>query len=80
MFLGIDLGTSSIKVMLMDDAGQTIGVVSRPLTVSRPKPHWSEQSPEDWWQGKLDAIDELHKDHPVELAAVRGIGLSGQMY
>ena len=80
MFLGIDLGTSEIKVILMNDAGRIIGVARSPLTLSRPQPRWSEQAPEDWWQGTIDAIDRLQQDHPAELAAVRGIGLSGQMH
>jgi xylulokinase len=80
MFLGIDLGTSEIKALLMDEAGHAVGVSHHALTVSRPQPRWSEQSPEEWWQGTLRAVDQLRERHPGELAAVRGIGLSGQMH
>jgi len=80
MFLGIDLGTSELKVLLMDEAGHTLGASHTSLTVSRPQPNWSEQSADDWWQATLRATDQLHQSHPKEFAAIRGIGLSGQMH
>jgi xylulokinase len=80
MFLGIDIGTSAIKALLVDEAQQVIGQASHPLAVSRPQPLWSEQEPEDWWQGTRAAVARLQQAHPVEVAAVRGIGLSGQMH
>lgn len=80
MDLGIDLGTSGVKAVLIDDAQTLVGHGTAPLTVSRPQPLWSEQDPEAWWQATLSAVDVLKADHPKELAAVRGIGLSGQMH
>lgn len=80
MYLGIDLGTSGLKVVLVDERGSVIATAQRSLTTSRPQPRWSEQAPEDWWQGTLQAIDQLHQDHPKALAAVEGIGLSGHMH
>lgn len=77
MWLGIDLGTSSVKAVLVDDAGTTVAAANVPLPISRPHPGWSEQNPEDWWQAVQNALADL----PGQLrAAVRGIGLSGQMH
>jgi len=80
MYLGIDLGTSGVKAVLVDDAQAVIGQGTAPLEVSRPKPLWSEQDPEAWWRATGAAVGALKAAHPRELAAVRGIGLSGQMH
>jgi xylulokinase len=80
MVLGVDLGTSEVKVLLVDDGGGIVGSAGAPLEVSRPRPRWSEQAPEDWWQATLTAVDALKATHPAALAAVRGVGLSGQMH
>jgi glycerol kinase len=80
MFLGIDFGTSSVKAVLVDGAQQVLGSAAAPLTVSRPAPGHSEQDPRDWWQALLDVLDTLHAAQPAALAAVQGIGLSGQMH
>jgi xylulokinase len=80
VYLGLDIGTSSIKAVLLDDADRVIAVADRPLTVSRPHPNWSEQAPADWWDATLGAVDDLAKANPNAMAAVIGIGLSGQMH
>jgi xylulokinase len=80
MFLGIDLGTSEVKALLVDGAGAIAAAGRAPLDVSRPDPHWSEQAPEDWWQATLAAVGEIRAARPEALAAVRGVGLSGQMH
>ena len=80
MFLGIDVGTSEVKVILMDEAGQVVATAGTPLELSRPKPRWSEQSPEAWWDATLQAVDRLKGTHAKQVAAVRGLGLSGQMH
>ncbi|MBW4022517.1 MAG: xylulokinase [Proteobacteria bacterium] len=80
MYLGIDLGTSGIKAVLVDDADKVCASHTEPLDISRPHPGWSEQNPEDWWQATLRTLDALAASHPAEMAAVRGIGLSGQMH
>src|SRR3990170_922520 len=80
MYLGLDLGTSGVKALLID-AGQTvIGSGHASLDVSRPHPGWSEQNPADWIRACEEAIAELKASHPGQLAAVRGIGLSGHMH
>ena len=78
MHLGVDLGTSGVKAVLLDAAGTVIGQSSAPLPISHPHPLWSEQDPEDWWRATSAAIRALRNDH--DLLGVRGIGLSGQMH
>ena len=80
MYLGIDLGTSGIKAVLVDDGESVRASHTEPLDIARPHPGWSEQTPEDWWQATLRALDSIAASHPSEMAAVRGIGLSGQMH
>ena len=77
MHLGIDLGTSSVKAVVIDDAGKVAGEATSPLSISRPQPAWSEQDPHAWWQATVAAVAGLGAP---ALAKVRGIGLSGQMH
>ncbi|MCA1491935.1 xylulokinase [Sinorhizobium alkalisoli] len=80
MYLGLDLGTSGVKAMLIDDDQRIVGSASAGLDVSRPRPGWSEQDPADWIRAADEAIGGLKAAHSQALAAVRGIGLSGQMH
>ena len=80
MYLGIDLGTSAVKALLVDADGVTIDSRSAALAVNRPHPGWSEQDPENWWQATDDAVKALRTACPAYMAAVRCIGLSGQMH
>ena len=80
MYLGLDLGTSGVKAMLIDDGQAIIGSASAALEVSRPHPGWSEQDPADWVRAAEEAVNGLKAELPGALAAVRGIGLSGQMH
>jgi len=80
MYLGIDLGTSSVKAVLVDDEQNTLAEASSPLTVERPRPLWSEQSPDSWWSATKDAVARLRDAAPKPFSSVRGIGLSGQMH
>jgi xylulokinase len=80
MYLGIDLGTSSVKALLVDERQQITAEASEPLTVSRPHPLWSEQSPAEWWRATERAVAALRAAAPKAFAAVRGLGLSGQMH
>lgn len=79
-FLGIDVGTSSVKSVLMDEDQSILASATAPLSVDRPEPGWSEQNPEDWWRATTETIDSLAASHGKEMAAVEGIGLSGQMH
>lgn len=79
-YLGIDVGTSGVKSLLIGADGEAIGEANAPLALSRPAPGFSEQNPEDWFQATLQSVDALAAAHPDEIAATRGIGLSGQMH
>ena len=78
--IGIDLGTSSVKAVLVDDSEQILAQASESLQVARPAPTHSEQDPASWWQATLAALDRLAAEAPKAMAAVTGIGLSGQMH
>jgi xylulokinase len=77
MYLGIDIGTSSVKAVILNDQDAVVEQASAPLTVSRPHPGWSEQNPADWWMATNSAVSDLS---PASRRAVRAIGLSGQMH
>ncbi|MEN7342425.1 MAG: xylulokinase [Pseudomonadota bacterium] len=77
MFLGIDIGTSAVKAVLLGADGQVVASAAAPLSVSRPTPGWSEQAPDDWWTATNQAVLGLPA---VERAATLAIGLSGQMH
>ncbi|MBP1846905.1 xylulokinase [Rhizobium petrolearium] len=80
MYLGLDLGTSGVKAMLIDGDQRIIGSASGALDVSRPHSGWSEQEPAHWIRATEEAVAGLKAKFPKELAAVKGIGLSGQMH
>jgi xylulokinase len=77
MFIGLDLGTSGVKGLLMSSDQRVLAEASAPLTVSRPFEGWSEQSPADWIAATEQVMDQLAAEG---LGSVRGIGLSGQMH
>src|SRR5688500_887776 len=80
-YLGIDIGTSGVKALLIDRDGNALGEAhAKAVEPVRPHPGWSEQNPADWWNATLEAADKLANAHPKEMAAVRGIGLSGHMH
>jgi xylulokinase len=81
MYLGIDLGTSAVKTILVDDDQRVIAARSRSLVTASPRrPGFSEQEPAQWLDAAFATLDALKADHPRELAEVEGIGLSGQMH
>ena len=81
MYLGIDLGTSGVKAMLIDADQKVIGSASsREVTTTRPNAGWSEQDPAAWIRATEEAVAGLRAAHPADLSAVRGIGLSGHMH
>ena len=79
-FLGLDIGTSSVKALLVDADHRVVAEASAPLSVSRPQPLWSEQDPANWVEGVEAAVAAIRRHAPVEFAALSGIGLSGQMH
>jgi xylulokinase len=80
MFLGIDLGTSEIKLLLLDAQHHIVATTGEALTVQRPHPLWSEQHPDQWWAACDTAMLRLAAQHPEAMRQVQAIGLSGQMH
>ena len=80
MFLGIDIGTSEVKVLLLDEQHQIVGIAGAALGISRPHPGHSEQQPDDWWIATQRALLQLRASQAQAYAAVQAIGLSGQMH
>jgi xylulokinase len=80
MYLGLDLGTSGVKALLIDEDQSVVGSGTGTLDISRPHSGWSEQEPSHWIKATEDAIQALKATHGKELSAVKGIGLSGQMH
>ena len=78
LYIGIDLGTSAVKLLLMDEAGQVKNVVSREYPLEFPQPGWSQQNPEDWRKAVLEGIPDLLTG--FDSKAVAGIGCGGQMH
>ena len=78
MYIGLDLGTSGLKGVLIDDQQRVLAEASAPLTVSRPQEGWSEQAPADWIAAAETVMDALARAQ--SLAKVCGMGLSGQMH
>ncbi len=80
MFLGLDLGTSGVKALLMNGDGRALGSADASYTVSNPGPGWSEQDPADWIGGIQSALAQLKSEHPDAYGAVKGLALSGHMH
>ena len=80
MFLGIDLGTSELKVLLLDEQHRIVATSGVQLTLQRPQPLWSEQHPAEWWAALDSALQRLAAQHAAAMAAVQAIGLAGQMH
>jgi len=80
MYIGIDIGTSEVKALLLAPDQRVVGTAGAALAVSRPQPGHSEQDPAQWWAATQSALDGLRAAHPVEYAATEAIGLSGQMH
>lgn len=77
-FIGIDLGTSAVKLLLVDECGTIHKTVSRDYPLYFPQPGWAEQNPEDWWRAVCDAIGELTQG--IDRGSIMGIGCGGQMH
>ena len=80
MFLGLDLGTSELKALLLNDQHHVLATARVALTVQRPQALWSEQDPASWSQALQQVMDSLQRSHPQALAQLQGVGLSGQMH
>ncbi len=78
LYIGVDLGTSAVKLLLMDSQGEIRNIVSKEYPLYFPNPGWSEQKPEDWYAQTIAGIKELLKD--FDKSQVAGISFGGQMH
>ncbi|MGH7145534.1 MAG: xylulokinase [Planctomycetota bacterium] len=78
--MGIDIGTSGTRTIIIDERGRLLGAASAEYPVSSPRPLWSEQDPEDWWKAVVKTVRAVLAQSGVKPDAIRGIGLSGQMH
>lgn len=79
-YLGIDLGTSGLKAILVDEAQESLAEATVPVSTQAPRPGWSEQDPLAWWAALEEALARLRAERPEAMSAVRALGLSGQMH
>ncbi|MCB2307909.1 xylulokinase [Clostridium estertheticum] len=79
-FLGIDLGTSSVKIIIMDESGKVVNTTTKNFEISYPHIGWAEQNPDDWWDGTKEGIKEIIKLSGLKSDEIKGIGFSGQMH
>jgi xylulokinase len=79
-FLGLDIGTSAVKAILIDEKGRLKGAAAVVLPLSTPKPGWAEQHPDDWWKAAVTAIRQVVKRSKLKAIRIGAIGLSGQMH
>src|ERR1700760_3876667 len=78
--LGIDIGTSGTKTLVCDADGTVLATAVAEHPISSPRPGWSEQNPEDWWQATIKATRAVCKKAALKAADISAIGLSGQMH
>jgi xylulokinase len=80
MLIGIDIGTSGTKALAVDDEGHVLASATEEYPLYTPRPLWSEQSPEDWWQATVTTLRRLLSTPGIDAGAIAGVGLTGQMH
>ena len=80
IYLGIDIGTSGTKTLAINERGKILAQATAIYPCYHPKPLWSEQDPDDWWQATVKTVRATMKKGKIKPADVRAIGLSGQMH
>ena len=78
--LGVDISTTGAKALLVDEQGQVVASVTMPLSLSTPRPLWSEQNPAEWWSGAVRSIRQVLAQAGANGEQVRAIGMTGQMH
>jgi xylulokinase len=78
VFLGLDVGTSGVKAILVSEAGDVVASATTPLALSTPRPGWAEQDPEAWWSASVASVRAVVAQRPDD--EVRAVGISGQMH
>src|SRR5687768_2201557 len=79
-FVGIDIGTSGTRAIVIDHKGKVCGVGTAGHTCQSPHPQWSEQAPQEWWDAVKQAVPAAVKAAGVKPEEIAGVGLSGQMH
>lgn len=80
LLLGIDVGTSGTKAVVINEKGDIVGSATRDYPLYTPRPYWAEQNPEEWWKATVEAIRHACKNGQVSPGSIEGVGLSGQMH
>lgn len=80
VFIGIDTSTTATKALLMDERGQVLAVAFSEYSYESPQPLWSEQDPALWWRAAIESVRQVFTKTGIDAAAVKGIGLTGQMH
>src|SRR5262245_7808772 len=80
LFLGIDVSTTGAKALLIDEKGKVVETATTPLSLSTPKPLWSEQDPHEWWAGTVKSIKSALASANAQGKDVACVGLTGQMH
>lgn len=80
ILLGLDISTTGAKALLLNEAGEVVNSATSPLTLSTPRPLWSEQAPEDWWAGISRSIRRALSEARLPSSEISAIGLTGQMH
>ncbi|WP_053955715.1 xylulokinase [Inediibacterium massiliense] len=80
IYIGIDLGTSSVKLLALNENGNILGEVTKEYPVYYPKSNWAEQNPEDWWNQTKQGLKELINRYDLPKDQIQSIGFSGQMH
>jgi xylulokinase len=79
-FIGLDIGTTGVKSLLVNEKGKILSTASAEYPLYTPYPLWSEQEPEDWWQGTITVLRKLITQNGIVKGDIKGIGLTGQMH
>ncbi|MBF8984252.1 xylulokinase [Lutibacter sp. B2] len=80
IYIGIDLGTSSVKLIGLSQEGSIVGEITKEYPIYFPKANWAEQNPEDWWKQTEEGMKELIEKFNIPKDQIKGIGFSGQMH
>ena len=80
LFLGLDVSTTGVKALLIDNAGGVVAGATTPLTVQTPQPLWSEQNPHEWWMGTWRSIRDVMAKASATADEIATVGLTGQMH
>jgi len=78
--LGIDVGTTGTRALLIDDHGNLVGSATNDYPMYTPRPQWAEQDPEDWWQAAVQSVRRVLHDSRIDAGQIVGLGLTGQMH